>query len=159
MRSLLRIIIVGSVLAGLVPARGLAAQADAFVGTWKLNVAQSKYNPGPAPKSVTVTFAKVGAATKVTVTSVGSDGKAMGSAYTTMLDGKDATVTGSEDYDAVAVKQLDPMTRHSVRKKGGKEVQVSHTVMSKDGKHYTSTTTGTNAAGAKINNVAVFDKQ
>ena len=29
------------------------AQADSQVGTWKLNLAKSKYSPGPAPKSAT----------------------------------------------------------------------------------------------------------
>ena len=30
--------------------------ADASLGTWKLNLAKSKYNPGPAPKSATFTL-------------------------------------------------------------------------------------------------------
>ena len=30
---------------------------DMFVGTWKLNVEKSKFSPGPAPKSSTVTIA------------------------------------------------------------------------------------------------------
>jgi hypothetical protein len=33
------------------------AQNDRFVGTWKLNVAKSKFSPGPPPKSATVTIA------------------------------------------------------------------------------------------------------
>jgi hypothetical protein len=39
----------------------LFAQTDhttAFTGTWKLNGAKSTFNPGPAPKSVTVTNAQ-----------------------------------------------------------------------------------------------------
>jgi len=33
----------------------LSAQAsDPRIGTWKLNVAKSKYSPGPAPQSLTV---------------------------------------------------------------------------------------------------------
>jgi len=31
-----------------------ASPADPHVGTWKLNVAKSKYSPGPAPKEVTM---------------------------------------------------------------------------------------------------------
>src|SRR5690349_14840648 len=44
----------------LVPALLLVAQADhssGFTGTWMLNVAKSKFNPGPAPQSGTVTIA------------------------------------------------------------------------------------------------------
>ena len=35
------------------------AQGIPGIGTWKLNVAKSKYSPGPAPKSATVTFSAV----------------------------------------------------------------------------------------------------
>src|SRR5947209_17351512 len=41
----------------------LIAQADhtnAFTGTWKLNVAKSKFSQGPGPQSVTVTIAPDG---------------------------------------------------------------------------------------------------
>jgi hypothetical protein len=71
----------------------------------------------------------------------------------------DASVTGSADWDAVSVKLIDANTRHTVRKLKGKEVQVVHSVLSKDGKHYTSTTTGVNAKGEKVNSTAVYDKQ
>jgi hypothetical protein len=32
------------------------AQGEPFAGTWKLDVAKSKYDPGPAPKSQTRTW-------------------------------------------------------------------------------------------------------
>ena len=32
-----------------------AQSKDPFVGTWRLNVAKSKYSPGPPPKSQTTT--------------------------------------------------------------------------------------------------------
>ena len=34
----------------------LSQTADPFIGTWKLNVAKSKFDPGPPPKSVTWYF-------------------------------------------------------------------------------------------------------
>ena len=33
-----------------------AQESDPLVGTWELNVAKSKYSPGPAPKSETRTY-------------------------------------------------------------------------------------------------------
>jgi hypothetical protein len=159
MRLLLRTFLVGFVLAGLLSSSRLAAQtADKFFGTWKLNVAQSKYSPA-GPKSVTVVIEKSGAGFKLTATGEAADGTPINTSYTATYDGKDNPVTGSADYDAVAVTMLDANTRHTVRKKGGKEVQVVHTVLSADGKHFTSTTKGTNAKGEKVESVAVFDKQ
>ena len=40
----------------------IAHAADNQVGTWKLNVAKSKYSPGPAPKegTLTRTFLRLG---------------------------------------------------------------------------------------------------
>jgi hypothetical protein len=159
MRSSWRTIIVGSALVSMLPTSRVTAQSDSWVGIWKLNVAQSKFSPGPAPKSITVTIEKVATGMKVTAKSVGADGKATTTEYTTAADGKDVPVTGAMDYDMISVKMLDPMTRHMVRKKGGKEIQTVHSVLSKDGKHYTSTTTGTNAKGEKVNSTVVFDKQ
>jgi hypothetical protein len=43
-------------------ALALVAADNPFVGTWKLNVAKSKFSPGPPPQSQTVT---IGADNKV----------------------------------------------------------------------------------------------
>ena len=159
MRLLLRTIMVGSALLGVMPANRLAAQANPFLGTWKLDVAKSKSTPGPAAKSVTVKMEPAGAAFKITVSGVAADDKPISMSYTMAYDGKDYPVTGSAEYDAVSAKMLNPLTRHTVRKKGGKEVQTVHSVLSADGKHYTATTTGVNAKGEKIQSTAVYDKQ
>lgn len=161
MRLVLRTIVVGSAVAGLLSSKPVAAQtADNFLGTWKLNVEQSKFSPGPGPKSLTVTFEKAGdAAVKITAVGMAADGSAINTVYTPTYDGKDVPVTGSPDYDTASLKMMDANTRHTVRKKGGKEVQVVHSVVSKDGKQFTATTTGVNAKGEKINSTAVFDKQ
>jgi hypothetical protein len=160
MRLFWRTIFAGAAVIGLSSSTRLAAQAsEQWVGTWKLNVAKSKFSPAPGPKSITVTIAKAAAGFNVTAKGVGGDDKPMSIEYTATTDGKDAAVTGSADYDVVSIKMLDPMTRHMVRKKAGKEVQTVHSVLSKDGKHFTSTTTGTNAKGQKVQSTAVYDKQ
>src|SRR5580704_12691878 len=38
----------------------LQAQSNPLVGTWKLNVTKTKYDPGPAPKSLTRTVVAKG---------------------------------------------------------------------------------------------------
>ena len=39
---------------------GLQAQTDPIIGTWRLNVAKSKYDPGPAPMSETRIYEALG---------------------------------------------------------------------------------------------------
>src|SRR5205807_3200198 len=68
----------------------LSAQAsDPRVGTWKLNVAKSKYNPGPAPQSQTLKVEVSGKGEKITSEVVSADGKRTTSTYTANFDGKD----------------------------------------------------------------------
>ena len=65
---------------------------------------------------------------------------------------------GTPDYDTVSITRSGN-TIDGVRKKGGKQVQTFKTVVSADGKTRTTTTTGTNAAGAKVDNSQVYDRQ
>ena len=78
--------------------------------------------------------------------------------YTYGLDGKDYPVTGTADYDSVALKRSGN-TIEGTRKKAGAVVQTYKRVISQDGKTMTVTTAGTNAQGQKFNNVAVYEKQ
>ena len=75
------------------------AQTDPHVGTWVLNVAKSKYTPGPAPKEQTSVYAMAGEGIKVSTKAVGADGKPATTEFTAMFDGKDHPVTGNADYD------------------------------------------------------------
>ena len=160
MPSLVRTLALGSALAILAPAGSLSPQTtDPLIGTWKLNVAKSKYNPGPLPKTVTVTFEMVGPGVKVSIKGVDAQGNPIETQYTANYDGKDYPVTGSPDYDTVSLKRIDARTVASTRKKGGKVVQTLALVLAKDGKLFTGTTKGANAKGQRINNVAVLEKQ
>jgi hypothetical protein len=58
----------------------------------------------------------------------------------------------------ISAKRVDDMHTEAVIK-GGKGHATSHAVISKDGKTRTLTTTGTNAEGKPLKNVAVYDKQ
>jgi len=133
--------------------------ADPALGTWKLNVAKSKYSPGPAPKSSTVTYEAVGDAGKRTGEGIAADGKKTGFSYTAKFDGKDYPVTGSESFDAISIKKIDDHNSEGTLKKAGKVVSTVKRNVSKDGKVMTLTAAGTNANGEKVNNVIVYDKQ
>ena len=70
-----------------------------------------------------------------------------------------ATWAGNADYDAVVLKRVDDHHIDFTRKKGGKVVQTGSIVVSADGKTRTVTADGTNASGAKIHNVSVYEKK
>ncbi len=136
------------------------AQGDPQVGVWKLNVAKSTYSPGPGPKSGTTTIEAAGTGTKVVVDQVLADGTKRHYEFTTSYDGKDSPVTGNNpELDTVARTRTNATTVQTTAKKGGKVTTTQTSVVSSDGKTRTVTTTGVNAAGQKVNNVAVYEKQ
>jgi hypothetical protein len=51
--------------AAALPQSGFA-QSNPLVGTWKLNLAKSKFGPGPPPRSQTVNYEAVGQGLRVT---------------------------------------------------------------------------------------------
>ena len=138
----------------------LAQAPDPQVGTWKLNLAKSKYSPGPAPTSATTQIEAAGAGTKVIVDQSPADGVIRHWEFTANYDGKDVPVTGNNpDADMIARTRVDASTVKSISKKGGNVTTTQTSAVSSDGKTRTVTTTGTNGAGQTVNNVAVYDKQ
>ena len=133
--------------------------ADPAIGTWKLNAAKSKYTPGPAPKSATLTYEETADGIKRTGETVDAEGKTTSFEYTAKFDGKDYPVTGSDLYDAISLKRINEQTAEGTLKKSGKVLSHARRVVSKDGKVMTLTMTGTNPKGEKMHNVAVYDKQ
>ena len=136
-----------------------AQPKDPFVGTWTLNVAKSKYDPGPGPKGGTSTYETAGKGYKVTVKTEPATGPEQQWSYTTDLDGKDSPMTGNPNADTIAVKRVDAHTMEAVAKKGGKELNKQKRVLSADGKTMTITVTGMNAQGQKVHNVMVYEKK
>jgi len=140
-------------------AAAVSAQTDPAIGTWKLNPAKSKYDPGPVPKSNTVVITAAGNGIKVSAKGVDGEGKPTSTDYTVAYDRKDVPVTGPPAYDSVSASRIDPNTTQLTRKKNGKVVQTATRAVSSDGKTMTVTTTGTDEKGRKINTVAVLEKQ
>lgn len=147
-------------LAMFIVSVSLQAQQDPAIGTWKLNLAKSKYSPGPAPKSGTTKLEPYGKnGVKLTADGVDAQGKPTHIEWSAEPDGKDHPAKGNPDADAVSLKRIDPNTAEATTKKGGKVMTTARWVFSKDGKTRTVTTKGTNAQGQTLNNVTVFDKQ
>jgi hypothetical protein len=158
MRACRRAAVVVAILTAAIVA-GSAQTTSPRTGTWKLNLAQSKYNPGPAPKSQTLTIEPSGEGEKVTSEITNADGTRTTVQYTAGFDGKDHPLTGSNVADTVSLKRIDARTSERTDKKAGKVVQTFRRVVSADGKTMTVTIKGMSPKGEPMNNVVVFDKQ
>jgi hypothetical protein len=159
MKRVLQIVAVA--LLAVVGSSPLYAQSNPLVGTWKLNVTKSKYDPGPAPKSLTRTVETQGDGIKYTFDGVSADGKAVAYGFAVKFDGKDNPIMGSmpSGADSIAAKRIDSNNYEATLKKGGKVIGMSKVTVSKDGKVTTVDSKGTNAAGEKTHDVQVYDKQ
>jgi hypothetical protein len=147
-------------VAAMMCAVGIAQTTDPAYGVWKLDVAKSKYSPGPAPREQTVTIEPAGPGRKVTVKGVASDGTPIAWGYTGNFDSKQNRLTGSNpDADFVLLKRLSPTTTRSTFKKNNKTTLVNGVSVSADGKTLTVASSGVNAKGETVKNTQVFTKQ
>ena len=138
---------------------GGAFAADVFSGSWKVNLAKSKYDPGPPPKGPNVNkIEAIEGGLKFTNDGVNAEGKPTHSEWSGKFDGKDNPVKGDPGRDTAALKKIDDYTTEIISKKAGKVTTTNRTVYSRDGKTRTQTVQGTNAQGIKINNTVVSEK-
>ncbi len=137
---------------------GTALAADAAVGTWSLNLAKSTMSGAPL-KSQTRIYTESAGGVALTVKTVTADGKEATTTLAFKEDGKDNAVTGTADFDAVAVKRVDANTIEFVQKKAGKVVGNGRRTMSADGKTLTFKSSGVHADGAKFEETLVYDRK
>ena len=151
-----RAVLVGVVLLALVfsPLHG-AAQSNPRLGTWKLNLAKSKYEHGVAPKDETRTYsAWQGDGVSVSIVATTMSGEKQTTTFSNKYDGKDNPYRGPAG-DTISVKG-DGVTSDAVVKKAGKVTQTTHSVVSKDGK--TMTMMASYPDNAKTD-MRIYDKQ
>jgi hypothetical protein len=151
--ALVMIVIATSVVE--LPAQG----DDPVIGTWELNVAKSKYTPGPAPKSETRTYVVAGREIKVSSKGVDGAGKPTAQSWNLNYDGKDRPQTGSSDADTLSVKRVNAHAVEFTQKRDGKVVITGTRMISPDGKVMTITSKGTNRGGQTVDNVEVYEKR
>jgi hypothetical protein len=138
---------------------GVQAQTPkGLEGTWTLNVAKSKFNPGPPPKSMKVTYAPAGEGVKISVDVTWAAGESQHWEMSGKYDGKDNPVTGNPAADTAAFKLVNDHTGESTFMKDGKVTATNTRVLSKDGKTLTITSKGTTPDGKPRNDVQVFEK-
>jgi hypothetical protein len=162
--ELFQVVLLIVAVAGLLQAgEGIPA-----VGTWKLNVAESKYSNGALPKSATRTVEANGDGVKVSYEYVESDGSVIKYGYTANFDEQDSPISGSGanwreqkvgGADTIALRRLGSSAYGGALKKSGNVVMTTRTVVSKGGKVTTVTANGGDAKGQPTKNVSVWDKQ
>jgi hypothetical protein len=157
-----RLLVFATVVALSLVASGLLlAQNNTQLGTWKLNLAKSKFSPGPAPKSETLTVEAQGDGARYSFEGVAADGGRITCSFTTNYDGKDSPTSGvcANGGDTAALKRVDANTMTATLKKAGKVVLTVRDVVSKDGRVSTAALKGTNEQGQPTSATEVWDKQ
>jgi hypothetical protein len=137
----------------------LVLAADNWLGTWKLNVAKSKYSPGPAPKGRTLMITSSDEGTKLASDTINADAKETHAEYVSKFDGTNVAWTGNPDADTSTAKRIDD--NHFVNNwmKDGKTTVKAKVAISSDGKTMTISQTGMNGKGKAVHNVEVYDRQ
>ena len=166
--SLVRSILAAAARVTLVAAPLAAQKAPSpFNGTWKLNLAKSKFDPASLTPKAATTVKYTVTATEVSAVSDGVDsqGRKTHVEYTAKCDGTVApwhgTIDGkpNPDQDGISVKCLDANTLHIVNSLKGKPTTTLHNVVAADGQTRTVAVNGTNAQGVKVNNTLAYEKQ
>ena len=141
--------------------------ADPFVGTWKLNVAQSKHVGGgnPTPKEATLVIERAGDQATVTITGTAGDGSPFSVKYTVPSTGgplqylEGGPPAGSGITSILAKGKAGSGIADFTDTKDGKVIESTHSVVSADGKSIRSTIKGIDPQGKKYEDVVVYDKQ
>ncbi len=155
---MLKKFVLGMLILGFV---GAASAADVYTGTWKLNVAKSKFSPGPAPKAVTVVMAEKGTDLALSATGADAADKPISVKYNMPMKGGPLVYTeGAPASGAtVMIKRPNANTIESTTTLKGKETGTATTVLAADGKSFTRTVKATTGDGKPVLNTEVYEKQ
>ena len=91
---------------------------ELLVGNWVLDVNASRYLPGPPPRAETRIYTKQPEGIKGVVTRTQANGSVQKIEYMANTD-REYMVSGTPDYDAVKLRQIDPFTSEALLTHGG----------------------------------------
>jgi len=138
--------------------RGEVDEDKLLLGTWKLNVAKSKYKIGVPPLNQIRTYEPSGQGVKATIKTTYANGRSTTVEYTANYDSVEYPVTGAPDTDTIALKKVAPRTAEAVLSHAGQVMATVRRVISEDGKTMTMAYQGT-LLGERADYIAVYDKQ
>jgi hypothetical protein len=111
-----------------------ASSPDPILGIWKLNLARSRFNPGPAPRSQTRTYVETPNGIQVTIRTIDSHGRSATIEFADRYDGKDYPMKGSDIADALALVRINDYLAEATMKHAGKVVAVAKRRITDEGK-------------------------
>jgi hypothetical protein len=142
---------------GRVRAQSVAAEQDALVGSWQLDLVKSRYVPGPPPRSETRTYVRDKDGMKGTIRRLRDDGRQEVIEYRADFD-HEYPVMGTEAYDTIRLKRIDAHTAEAVLSHAGRVFGTARRVVSEDGRTLTITFRQEDR-GLLENNIAVYRKK
>ena len=155
-----RIVVFATLITHPVPANAQGktdvSRDDPLLGTWHLNVSQSKYKPGPPPKSQTRTYEKHRFGIRATVITIQANGRSTTVQSVYDYDKEEHPVTGSEEVDAIVVTRVDPYMHEATLSHAGRVIGTFRRVISQDGKQMTVTF---RRRSPEADNVEVYEKE
>lgn len=155
--NLLALLVAAAVVAGPL----MAQKNPSFAGTWKLNLAKSKYEGVPAPKSLTRTVTADGGGLKYSFEGEAADGSKISYTFTSKLDGSDSAVSGVGMPGGADTVKLERTSAHKMvgdLKKGGEKIGTTVVALSGDEKSVT-VITKMKIDGKEVKAEQVFEKQ
>jgi hypothetical protein len=157
---MLKKVISGLLALGLFAFLLLGAE-NPFVGTWKLNVAKSKFYKGHEAKEMTLVVAVEGDVTTVSLNGTVGEGQALAFKYNVPTAGgpinytEGAPPAGTSD----SLKKIDDRTVELTSTMNGKLVFKQHIVVSPNHKPMTIRESGVDEKGMPVRGLHVYDRQ
>ncbi len=153
-----------TLVAGLLVFMGpqfILAQNQLFVGTWKVDVAKSRYQPGAAPTSEILRFEPVGDRFKVSLDGVNKEGR-YHSEGTGKFDGVDVPVLATPARPVSFTYGFSRIDDHTwdivIKVNGERRIQIRN-VVSDDGKTMRGVSTAVTNEGKTASQVVIYEKQ
>jgi hypothetical protein len=135
------------------------AESDPFDGVWQLNLAKSKYSPGPPPKSSTLYMRGEGQNRTDTSVTINADGSPRAVVASHIFDNNPHPASGLPLYDTSAYTRVNANTISARYLKAGSVTQTATWIVTQDGKTLTVAVKGIDASGRQVDELRVYEKQ